>query len=83
MCVNLCVFVCVCVCVCVCAELKREIRMWERAEKTLPTVTGEEKVIRDALKAKTKEVRKQLHNERKLRWVCPHPYVCAYRALSI
>ncbi|KAL5484287.1 hypothetical protein EMCRGX_G020756 [Ephydatia muelleri] len=47
------------------AELKREIRMWERAEKTLPTVTGEEKVIQEALRAKTLEVRKKLRDERR------------------
>ena len=39
--------------------------MWERVVETLPTVTGEEKVIKDALRAKKLEVKKQLRDERK------------------
>lgn len=65
-----------------CTELKREIRIWERAEKTLPTVTGEEQVIRDALKAKVLEVKKQLHDERRLRWECSHHIVWFYSTIK-
>jgi Na+/H+ antiporter NhaD/arsenite permease-like protein len=45
------------------AEMKREIAIWERTASQMPIVSLEEAAVRDALRAKAKEVRNQLHHE--------------------
>eukprot|EP00731_Ephydatia_muelleri_P031081 Em0022g595a len=41
--------------------------MWKQAEKTLPVLSGDELVIKKALKAKIKEVKQQLQTQRRRR----------------
>ena len=49
------------------AEMKREIAIWERTASQMPIVSLEEAAVRDALRAKAKEVRNQLHHEEVMR----------------
>ena len=45
------------------AELKREIRIWERTAQRLNVVSLEERAVRDAIMAKAEDVRNQLNQE--------------------
>ena len=47
-------------------ELKREIAIWERTARLMPTVSLEERAVRDAIRAKAREVQHQLREQRTL-----------------
>ena len=45
--------------------MKREIAIWERTARFMPIVSLEERAVRDALRAKAREVKSQLKEQRR------------------